>query len=82
MSRVWQIQEAKQRFSEVVRRALAEGPQTVTRRGQQVVVVVAADRYRELAGDKADFKALLLSGPDLELLEIRRSDERAPAVDL
>jgi len=38
----WQLQEAKQRFSEVVRCALAEGPQTVTRRGEAVVVVLSA----------------------------------------
>ncbi len=36
----WQLQEAKQRFSELVRRALEEGPQTVTRRGEEVVVVI------------------------------------------
>ena len=37
----WQLQEAKNRFSEVVSRALTEGPQTVTRRGTEVVVVVS-----------------------------------------
>ncbi len=38
----WQVQEAKQRFSELVRRTLEEGPQVVTRHGEEVVVVVAA----------------------------------------
>ena len=35
----WQLQEAKQKFSELVRRTLEEGPQVVTRHGEEVVVV-------------------------------------------
>jgi prevent-host-death family protein len=41
MARKWQLQEAKNRLSEVVDLALEEGPQTVTRHGKEVVVVVA-----------------------------------------
>ena len=41
MSTVWQVQEAKNHFSEVIDRALSEGPQTVTRHGKPVVRVVA-----------------------------------------
>lgn len=72
----WQVQEAKQRFSELVERARSEGAQVVTRRGRDVVVVLSVERYRELIGDGADFadfKELLLSGPDLAELEIGRS---------
>ena len=39
----WQLQEAKQKFSELVRRTLEEGPQVVTRHGEEVVVVVTAE---------------------------------------
>jgi prevent-host-death family protein len=78
----WQLQEAKQRFSEVVRRALDEGPQVVTRRGEEAVVVVAAGEYRRLTGSVPDFKAFLLAAPDLEALEIRRSGERTREVEL
>jgi prevent-host-death family protein len=77
----WQLQEAKQRFSEVVRRALTEGPQWVTRHGRRVVVVVAADEY-EASGRGASFKEFLLSAPDLDVLEIRRPGEPAPEVTL
>jgi len=38
----WQLQEAKSRFSELVDCTLAEGPQLVTRRGAEAVVVIAA----------------------------------------
>jgi prevent-host-death family protein len=47
MSR-WQLQEAKNRLSEVVRKATDEGPQVVTLRGDDAVVVIAADEYARL----------------------------------
>ena len=45
----WQLQEAKNRLSEVVRKASEEGPQVITLRGDDAVVVVAADEYARLA---------------------------------
>lgn len=78
----WQLQEAKQKFSELVRRALEDGPQTVTRRGEEVVVVVPSEEYRRLTGDRPDFKEFLLSGPDLSVLELERSVEPPREVDL
>lgn len=62
--RGWQLQEAKQRFSEVVRRAVSEGPQMVTRHGEEVAVVIDIAEYRHLKGDRPDFKEFLLSAPD------------------
>lgn len=44
----WKLQDAKARFSEVVRRARTEGPQRVTIRGQDAVVVIAADELDRL----------------------------------
>ena len=79
---VWQLQEAKQKFSELVRRALEDGPQVVTRHGEEVVVMVSAKTYRELRSGGQDFKQFLLAAPDLSLLEIERSDEPAPMVEL
>lgn len=65
----WQLQEAKQKFSELVRRALEDGPQVVTRRGEEVVVVVPAAEFRRLTEDKPDFKEYLMSAPEgLELI--------------
>jgi prevent-host-death family protein len=77
----WQLQEAKQRFSEVVRRALTEGPQWVTRHGRRVVVVVSAEEF-EAGRSATGFKDFLLSGPDFSSLEIDRSVEAAPEVSL
>ncbi len=42
---IWQLQEAKNRFSEVVNKALTEGPQTVTRHGEAIVVILSKSDY-------------------------------------
>jgi len=47
------LQEAKARFSEVVRRAKHEGPQHVTVHGREEVVVIGADDFRRLAGERS-----------------------------
>ena len=46
----WQFQDAKGRFSEVVDLSLREGPQMVTRRGEETVVVLSVREYRWLTG--------------------------------
>lgn len=79
---VWQLQTAKQQFSALVDETLREGPQTVTRHGREVVVVIAVDEYRQLRGQVPDFKAFLRRGPDLSGLEIVRSSEPTRTVDL
>lgn len=71
----WQLQEAKQKFSRLVQQALDEGPQVVTRHGEEVVIVLSAEEYRRLTGDKPDFKDFLLSGPDLSELDLERARE-------
>lgn len=63
----WQLQEAKAKFSQLVRRALDEGPQTVTRRGKDVVVVLSADQYKELQARRPSLIEVLMSGPEGEL---------------
>ena len=78
----WQLQEAKQRFSEVVRLAESQGPQFVTRHGQEVVVVLSVDEFRRMRGDVPDFKEFLLSGPYFDDLDIERDDSPARTVDL
>lgn len=78
----WQVQEAKQRFSELVRRALDEGPQVVSRRGEDVVVVLAKSEFDRLKTTKLGFKQFLLEGPDLSVLDLTRSDELPRDVEL
>lgn len=53
----WQVHDAKARFSEVIERAHAEGPQMITRHGAERAVVLSIEDYRALAAHKPDFKA-------------------------
>src|SRR5215470_8791608 len=47
----WLLQDAKARFSELVRRVRTEGPQHVTVHGRDEVVVIASEEFRRLKGD-------------------------------
>ena len=42
----WQLQVAKNRFSEVVERAINDGPQTVTKHGKDAVVIVSVEQFQ------------------------------------
>ncbi len=61
----WQIQEAKQRFSEMIRAVAHNGPQIITRHGEEVAVVVDIAEYRRLTRPTVDLTGLLLGGPTL-----------------
>ena len=77
----WQLQEAKQRFSELIRSVEADGPQVVTRHGEEVAVVISIAEYRHLRHEGENFKAFLQSAPDLDL-EISRPVQPARLVSL
>ena len=62
MSKTWQVQEAKARFSALLETSLAEGPQIVTKRGVAAAVLVPIDQWRRLEQmTKPDLKELLLA---------------------
>lgn len=79
----WQLQEAKNRLSEVVRKAREDGPQVITVHGADAVVVVSTDQYRKLSRRKGTltefFRRSPLVGVDLDI--VRRADTGRP-VDL
>ena len=82
-SAVWQLQEAKSRFSEVVERAMKQGAQTVTKHGKPAVVIISAEEYRRgRKPGKTLFQALRECPEDLTRLVGRRSKERARRIDL
>jgi prevent-host-death family protein len=81
----WQLQEAKARFSEVVRRAKQEGPQHVTVHGREEVVVIAAEEFRRLAGERTGevlVRALQMSPHRSTRIEPPRLRMRVRDVDL
>jgi prevent-host-death family protein len=68
----WRLADAKNRFSELVNRALRGEPQVVLRHRDAVVVVARRD-YQELTGKRLSFKQFLLGkGPSLRELDLRR----------
>lgn len=79
---VWQVQSAKQRFSELVTRAVSEGPQIVTKHGREAVVVLEIGEYRRLVGVPLDFKEFLMTMPPIHDLEIERSTDMGREVNL
>ena len=75
----WKVQDAKARFSELVQRAIDDGPQTVSRHGKDVVVVVSAEEFELMRRRQITLKDLLQSAPWHEL-EIER--EKSPPRDI
>lgn len=86
---LWQVQEAKQRFSELLRAVRSDGPQIVTRHGEEIAVVLDIADFHRLRGDEADVKGLLLGGPKfgddvtdvLADIETERKSDLGRAVD-
>ena len=77
----WNLAEAKNRLTEVVNLALTEGPQTITRRND-TVVLISAEKYAELTGKKLDFKEYLLQGVGLDELDLTRDQSPMRDVEL
>ena len=83
MGKTWALQDAKNHFSEVVDRALQDGPQTVTRHGREAVVVVAANEYRKMtqsAGSLVEFmrRSPLYGADDIKFERDRSPTRRGP----
>lgn len=78
----WQVQEAKQRLSEVLRAAESGRPQVITRRGEDVAVVIDIASYRRLAGVQVELADFLRQGPVLDDLDLQRSADVPRLPDL
>jgi prevent-host-death family protein len=66
----WPMQDAKARFSEVVKRSEAEGPQHITVHGRSVAVVLSCATYEQLSGAKNSLVAFMRDSPLYGLEEI------------
>jgi prevent-host-death family protein len=59
-AQTWTVAEAKAKFSEIIQRAISEGPQTITRKGRTAAVVVGAEEWQrktQRVGNLAEFLA-------------------------
>lgn len=63
-SKSWQLQDAKNRFSEVVELVLKEGAQTVTKHGKPAVVIISAAEYERVLAPKKSLIELLRECPE------------------
>lgn len=63
MGVTWQLQEAKNRLSAVVEKALRQGPQVITRRGDEVAVLVSMRDYRRLVAKREGLGTFLRNSP-------------------
>lgn len=72
----WQLQEAKNRLSELVKAAKTKGPQVITVRGKEEVAVISMDELRKLRPQKESLYEFLRNSPMRGAnLKIERSRE-------
>ena len=77
----WQLQDAKNRFSELVQRARKDGPQIVTLRGERAAVVLSAEAFDALTANRPSLVDHLLEGPAWpdELVEAVNARAKTPS---
>lgn len=74
MSKAWQLQDAKNKFSEVVDKALEKGPQEITRHGKKTAVLLSVQDYRKLKREKGNLAEFFQSAPLSGIVETRSKD--------
>lgn len=81
---IWQIQEAKNKFSELIDKTLSEGPQIVTKHGTEVAVMMPIDQFRKLTAPKQRLGDFLMDSPlrNSELVIERDQSTQLREVDL
>lgn len=79
----WKLQDAKARFSEVVRLAREAGPQHVTVNGKEKAVILSAQDYRRLRGEPTGAELVrLLAEADLDDVDFEHPKTRGPVRDV
>ena len=61
--RQWQLQDAKAKFSEVVKLASQEGPQKITIRGQPTAILISLEDFERIQAKKPSLVSFLRSSP-------------------
>jgi prevent-host-death family protein len=83
MTATWQLQEAKNRFSEVVEEAIKHGPQTVTKHGREAVVVMSVEEYQRMKQPQKNLFQFFQDSPMYGVeLDLTRSQELPRDIDL
>lgn len=77
----WKLADAKNRLSELIKRVKAEGPQWIRRRND-AFVVLDADEYQQLIGDRPSLKRMILDGPNLDGVDLDRDQSHMRDLEL
>ena len=80
---VWQLQDAKNRFSALVKAAEKEGPQVITVHGKEEAVLLSAEAYQRLIQRKGSLLDFLLHSPWAKAdINVSRSRDTGRQVEL
>ena len=78
MIRTWQLQEAKNKFSEVVEEAVTSGPQIIMKRGVETAILLSYAEYRRLVVAQGKLSTFFRESPLVETpLDLRRDKSSA-----
>lgn len=79
----WQLQDAKNRFSEVVQKAIEQGPQIITRRGVKTVVILSVEDYQQLTNPKVNIIDFFRKSPLKDvMIDLTRDEDIGREIDL
>ncbi|WP_207459628.1 type II toxin-antitoxin system Phd/YefM family antitoxin [Azospirillum sp. SYSU D00513] len=79
----WKLEDAEAQFSEVVRRARSDGPQRITLRGKEAVMIVSVEDWRRMTEPRADVPFVaFMQGLELDGLDLTREADKGRNVDL
>ena len=79
----WQLQDAKSKFSQLVDKAMHNKPQIVTKRGQNAVVIISFDDYKEMTKPDTDLVGFFSRSPLIDAnLDLSRSKELPRDIEL
>ena len=83
MGNVWQLQEAKNKFSNLVDKARHDGPQVVTKHGKESVVIIAIEDYQKLNKPTSNLISFFKKSPLSDLnLDLTRDKSSSRDIEL
>ena len=77
MTREWQLREAKDKLSRVIKEAQHSGPQIITRRGKKMAVILSFEEYRRLLGARPKLSEFFRKSPLAEV-ELDLGRDKSP----
>lgn len=83
MKNVWQLQEAKAKFSKVINEAIQHGPQIITKHGIETALLISIDDYKQISKKESKISKFFKSSPLCNVeLDIQRSKDYPRDIEL